>query len=101
MKFLFVSVEALSTDLAWRLKKEGHEVKFYTRSESEKDVGDGFVEKVGAWEPLKDWADVIVFDDLGFGEMADKLRAEGKRVVGGSAYTDRLENEREFGQDEL
>ncbi len=101
MKFLFVSVEALSTDLAWRLKKEGHEVKFYTRSESEKDVGDGFVEKVIAWEPLKDWADVIVFDDLGFGETADKLRAEGKLVVGGSAYTDRLENEREFGQDEL
>ncbi|TMP97885.1 MAG: phosphoribosylamine-glycine ligase, partial [Thaumarchaeota archaeon] len=43
MKFLFVSVEALSTDLAWRLKQEGHDVKFYTRSESEKDVGDGFV----------------------------------------------------------
>ena len=101
MKFLFVSVEALSTDLAWRLKMEGHDVKFYTRSESEKDVGDGFVEKVGAWEPLKDWADVIVFDDLGFGETADKLRGEGKLVVGGSSYTDRLENEREFGQDEL
>ena len=101
MKFLFVSVEALSTDLAWRLKQEGHDVKFYTRSESEKDVGDGFVEKVGAWEPLKDWADVIVFDDLGFGETADKLRGEGKLVVGGSSYTDRLENEREFGQDEL
>ncbi|TMQ01202.1 MAG: hypothetical protein E6K99_00755, partial [Thaumarchaeota archaeon] len=99
--FLFVSVEALSTDLAWGLKKEGHEVKFYTRSESEKDVGDGFVEKVSAWEPLKDWADVIIFDDLGFGETADELRAEGKLVVGGSAYTDRLENEREFGQDEL
>jgi len=101
MKFLFVSVEALSTDLAWGLKKEGHDVKFYTRSESEKDVGDGFVDKVSAWEPLKDWADVIVFDDLGFGETADKLRAEGKLVVGGSIYTDRLENEREFGQDEL
>src|SRR5712692_2196730 len=101
MKFLFVSVEALSTDLAWRLKKEGHDVKFYTRSESEKDVGDGFVEKVSAWEPLKDWADVIVFDDLGFGETADKLRAEGKKVVGGSTYTDKLENDREFGQEEL
>src|SRR5207249_6871562 len=30
-----------------------------------------------------------------------KLRGEGKLVVGGSSYTDRLENEREFGQDEL
>ena len=64
-------------------------------------MGDGFVEKVDAWEPLKDWAEVIVFDDIGFGELAEKLRAEGKAVVGGSAYTDRLENDREFGQTEL
>jgi phosphoribosylamine-glycine ligase len=99
--FLFVSVEALSTDLAWQLAKAGHSVKLFTRSQSEKDVGDGFVEKVDAWEPLKDWAEVIVFDDIGFGELAEKLRVEGKLVVGGSVYTDRLENDREFGQAEL
>ena len=99
--FLFVSVEALSTDLAWQLTKAGHSVKFFTKSQSEKDVGDGFVEKVDAWEPLKDWAEVIVFDDIGFGELAEKLRHDGKAVVGGSPYTDRLENEREFGQTEL
>ena len=99
--FLFVSIEALSTDLAWQLTKSGHQVKFFTKSASEKDVGDGFVEKVDAWEPLKDWAEVIVFDDIGFGELAEKLRAEGKAVVGGSVYTDNLENDREFGQTEL
>ena len=99
--FLFVSVEALSTDLAWQLTKAGHKVKFFTKSQNEKDVGDGFVEKVDAWEPLKDWAEVIVFDDIGFGELAEKLRAEGKFVVGGSVYTDKLENDREFGQKEL
>jgi len=76
-------------------------VKFFTKSQNEKDVGDGFVEKAEAWEPLKDWAEVIVFDDIGFGELAEKLRHEGKFVVGGSVYTDRLENEREFGQKEL
>ena len=99
--FLFVSLEALSTDLAWQLTKAGHQVKFFTKSQSEKDVGDGFVEKVEAWEPLKDWAEVIIFDDIGFGEVAEKLRAEGKAVVGGSVYTDKLENDREFGQNEL
>ena len=99
--FLFVSIEALSTDLAWHLTKAGHQVKFYTKSQSEKDVGDGLVEKVDAWESLKDWAEVIVFDDIGFGELAEKLRAEGKAVVGGSVYTDRLENDRGFGQNEL
>jgi phosphoribosylamine-glycine ligase/intein/homing endonuclease len=99
--FLFVSIEALSTDLAWQLAKAGHQVKLFTKSQSEKDVGDGFVEKVDAWEPFKDWAEVIVFDDIGFGELAEKLRTEGKAVVGGSVYTDKLENDREFGQKEL
>ena len=101
MKFLFVTNESLSADLAWQLKKEGHEVKMYCHSQGEKDVGLGFFEKVDEWEPLKDWADVIIFDDIGFGNKADQLRAEGKFVVGGSPYSDKLELDREFGQAEL
>src|SRR5689334_2840669 len=101
MRFLFVSAEALSVDLAYKLTQEHNEVKFFIQSQTEKDVGDGFVEKVSNWEELLQWSDVVVFDDIGFGKIADKLRLEGKRVVGGSAYTDRLENEREYGQQEL
>jgi phosphoribosylamine--glycine ligase len=101
MKFLFVSPEALSLDLAYKIVQEGHEVKFSIHGETEKDVGDGFVEKVEKWEELVPWADVIVFDDIAFGRVADRMRAEGKKVVGGSAYTDRLESDREFGQTEL
>jgi phosphoribosylamine--glycine ligase len=101
VKFLFVSPEALSVDLAYVLRQEGNDVKFFIQSATEKDVGDGFVEKIDSWEDQIDWADVIVFDDIGFGRTAEKLRAEGKKVVGGSVYTDRLENEREFGQQEL
>ena len=101
MKFLFVSPEALSIDLAYLVTQEGNDVKFFVQSATEKDVGDGFVEKVDSWEDLVDWAEVIIFDDIGFGKTAEKLRAEGKKVVGGSTYTDRLENEREFGQQEL
>jgi phosphoribosylamine-glycine ligase len=101
VKFLFVSPEALSVDLAHVLRQEGNDIKFFVQSATEKDVGDGFVEKVDSWEDQVDWADVIVFDDIGFGKTAEKLRAEGRKVIGGSAYTDRLENEREFGQQEL
>ncbi|MDV3293481.1 MAG: hypothetical protein LYZ70_04345 [Nitrososphaerales archaeon] len=101
MKFLFVTYEALSADLAWQLKKEGHDVKFYCHDQAEKDVGDGFFEKVEEWEPFKDWADVIIMDDIDFGPKAEQLRAEGKHVVGGSVYTDKLELDREFGQVEL
>ncbi len=93
--------ESLSADLAWQLKKEGHDVKMFCRDQGEKDVGFGFFEKVDEWEPLKDWAEVIIFDDIGFGSKAEQLRSEGKFVVGGSTYTDKLELDREFGQSEL
>ena len=101
MKFLFVTFESLSADLAWQLTKEGHEVKLFCQNQAEKDVGNGFVEKVDDWETMKDWADILVFDDVGFGAKADQLRKEGKFVVGGSVYTDKLELDREFGQAEL
>lgn len=100
-KFLFVSLESLSGDLAWHLSKEGHEVKAYIKAKSDFDVYNGFIEKVDNWESYKDWADVLVFDDVEFGDVADKLRKNGKLVIGGSKYTDMLEMDRDFGQTEL
>jgi phosphoribosylamine--glycine ligase len=100
-KFLFVSYESLSGDLAWQIKKEGHDVKAFIEREGDKEVFDGFIEKVDDWKQYKDWADVIVFDDIGFGNDAEILRKEGKLVIGGSKYTDKLEEDREFAQDEM
>ncbi len=100
-KFLFVSFESLSGDLAWQIKKEGHEVKIFIKAGQDRDVYDGFLEKVDDWKSYVDWADVIVFDDVGFGSQADNLRKNGKLVIGGSVYTDRLEEDREFGQAEM
>ena len=100
-KFLFVSLESLSGDLAWQLIKEGHEVKAYIKDKHDADVYNGFIEKVDNWESYKDWADVIVFDDVEFGEIADKLRKNSKLVIGGSVYTDNLEMDRDFGQVEM
>lgn len=101
LKFLFVALESLSGDLAWTLKKEGHEVKIYIKEKRDHDVYNGFLDKVNKWEKWIDWADVIVFDDVEFGYAAEKLRRKGKPVIGGSVYTDRLEIDREFGQQEL
>ncbi|MBI1866360.1 MAG: phosphoribosylamine--glycine ligase [Candidatus Staskawiczbacteria bacterium] len=100
-KFLFVSWESLSGDLALQIKKEGHEVRIYVKAESDKDVYDGFLEKVSDWKEHIEWSDIIVFDDVGFGKEADELRKSGKLVVGGSVYTDKLEEDREFGQSEM
>ncbi|MBI5076830.1 phosphoribosylamine--glycine ligase [Candidatus Falkowbacteria bacterium] len=101
-KFLFVSFDALITDIAWQVLKEGHEAKYFIENDDEKDIGDGFVAKTDDWKAEVDWADIIVFDDvLGHGAQAEKLRASGKLVIGGTAYTDKLEDDRAFGQEEL
>ena len=100
--FLFVSYEALIVDTAWQVSKEGHNVKFFIKNSTEKEIGDGFVQKSQDWKEDVAWADVVVFDDvLGMGKEAQKLRAEGKLAVGGTPYTDRLEDDRAFGQEEL
>src|SRR5262245_6952661 len=101
-KFLFVSYTGLIADIAWQVLKEGHEAKLYIDTASEREIGDGFVPKTGDWRAELEWADVVVFDDvLGMGTMADELRKQGKPVVGGTPYTDRLEDDRGFGQQEL
>jgi phosphoribosylamine---glycine ligase len=101
-KFLIVSYDALATDLAWTIKKEGNEVKYFIQTEKYKDIGDGFVEKSADWRVDAEWADVIIFDDvLGHGTWAKELRDKGKLVVGGTPYTDMLEDDRSFGQNEL
>lgn len=100
--FLFISWDGLITDIAWHIKKEGHQVRYYIKEPEEREVGDGFIEKTFEWQKEIDWADIIVFDDvLGQGTLAKKLRERGKKVIGGTPYTDRLEDERAFGQEEL
>ncbi|MCL5435843.1 MAG: phosphoribosylamine--glycine ligase, partial [Patescibacteria group bacterium] len=101
-KFLFVSWISLSGDLAWKIQREGHEVKAYIDNKLERDdVYSGILDKVDDWKKWVDWADVIIFDDIGFGRHAEALRKKGKKVIGGSSYTDRLEHNREFGQEEM
>jgi phosphoribosylamine--glycine ligase len=100
--FLFVSLDALIGDIAWQVQKEGHNVKYYIDDPGERDIADGFIPKTEDWQAEVAWADVVVFDDvLGQGANAKKLRDEGKLVVGGTPYTDMLEDDRSFGQGEL
>ena len=101
-RFLFISKEALISDIAWQIVKEGHEAKYFIEHQKDREVADGFVQKVDNWEKEVGWADVIVFDDvLGHGTIADKLRKEGRNVIGGTPYTDMLEHDRAIGQEEL
>jgi len=100
--FLFISIDGLIGDICWQVVKEGHNVKYYIKEPEEKDVGEGFVQMVDSWENEVNWADVIIFDDvLGQGAKAKKLREKGKAVIGGTPYSDMLEDDRAFGQEEM
>jgi phosphoribosylamine--glycine ligase len=102
-RFLFVSYEGLIADIAWQVIREGHQAKLWIQTPEVKEMGDGLVPKVDDWRREVDWAEVVVFDDVlgGMGTLAQELRQAGKAVVGGSPYTDRLEEDRAFGQQEL
>jgi len=103
VKFLFVSYEGLTADLARQVVKEGHEARMWIQDPELQEIGDGFVPKTKDWKNEVDWAEVVVFDDVlgGMGSHAEELRRRGKHVVGGSSYSDRLEEDRAFGQQEL
>ena len=100
-RFLFVSKEGAIPDLAATVKAEGHDVRMAILDRDEREVGDGFVEKVDDWHSHSEWADTIIFDYAEFGVEAEELRKHGCSVVGGTPYTDRLEMDREFAQAEM
>lgn len=101
IKFLFVSKYGEILDIANAVQDEGNLVKLFVDDKGSREIGDGFVPKTKSWKKQVDWADIIVFDYTGYGAVAEELRAKGKLVFGGTAYTDKLELDRSFGQDEL
>lgn len=102
MRVLFVSGELIGAALAYKLKKEGCDVRLYIEDESREDCLAGMVKKTADWKKELKWvgkAGLIVFDDVGYGKIQDELRTEGFLVVGGSEGGDRLEEDRQFAQE--
>lgn len=104
MKVLFISGELISGDLAYKLKKEGCDVKLFIDDENMRDCLDGLVEKIDNWKDQLNWVGkegLIVFDDVGYGEDQDTLRKEGYTVLGAGARGDILELDRVHAQEIL
>jgi phosphoribosylamine--glycine ligase len=89
-----------------RLIEDGHEVKVAASDPMAAGTLAGLVEKVADWRSELDWLraagddGVILFENVadGSGALQDRLRRDGFNVIGGSAYGDRLENDRAFAQ---
>jgi phosphoribosylamine--glycine ligase len=86
-------------DLYLRLLARGCEVRVFADEGEDILVGD--VARCVDWRDELGWVGkdgIILFESTGFGAQQDELRAQGHRVFGGSAFGDRLELERDFGQ---
>jgi phosphoribosylamine--glycine ligase len=93
--------------LYMRLIESGHEVKIAVSEPLAEGTMAGLVARTSDWRHELDWisrpgADgVILFEAVGFGALQDQLRAGGFNVIGGSAFGDRLENDRAYALDLL
>lgn len=97
MKILIHSNSGDSAGLAWIMKNEGAQVSMYIKDPFSRTVMDGIIPKFSLIEGLREKPDVVLFDLNGNGETADKIRADGYKVVGGSKLADKLEYDRDYG----
>lgn len=101
MRILGVGTRVYLGDIYLSLRREGHEVRVFAHDPPEQRAFGGLIETVQDWRAELGWVGrdgVLMFEGVGRGATQDALRAEGYRVVGGSAFGDRLEKDRAFGQ---
>ena len=89
------------------LAARGHEVRVFIEDDACSDVFGGMLELSSDWRADLGWVreagdqGVLLFESATRGAEQDALRREGFQVIGGSAFGDRLEADREFGQSVL
>jgi phosphoribosylamine--glycine ligase len=89
------------------LAQRGHEVKVFVEDQASRDVYAGMLDFTPDWRGELGWLreagddGIVLFESAVKGEEQDALRREGLQVIGGSALGDRLEADREFGQQVL
>jgi phosphoribosylamine--glycine ligase len=106
MRFLGIGKSCDLGSLYLRLIEDGHEVRAAVTEPLAAGTLAGLAPHVADWRGELDWvraagADgVILFESVaeGSGALQDSLRRAGLRVIGGSAFGDRLENDRAFAQ---
>jgi phosphoribosylamine--glycine ligase len=106
MRFLGIGDFCDLSSLYVRLLEEGHEVKVYIANELCQQTLSGIVPRVRDWRTEIPWIrgagtdGIILFENAAEnrGALQDAMRLEGLNVIGGSAYGDRLENDRAYAQ---
>jgi phosphoribosylamine--glycine ligase len=106
MRFLGIGDYCDLSSLYLSLLAEGHEVKVHIANALCRDTLAGLATRVDDWRDELAWvrdagdAGIILFENTAErrGQLQDELRREGFHVIGGSAYGDKLENDRAYAQ---
>ena len=101
MRILAIGPRIYLGDIYLSLMRDGHEVRVFAFDPPEQRAFGGMISTVENWREQLGWVGpdgIILFEGVGRGTLQDQLRAEGYRVVGGSALGDRLEIDRAYGQ---
>jgi phosphoribosylamine--glycine ligase len=98
MRILIYSLEGDSSGLAYQMHQEGAQVWLFIKERSMRRTMEGIVPHVQTLEEgLSKKPDYILFDLNKDGKVADKLRADGWKVINGSALADKMEFDRAYG----
>ena len=104
MRILGVSETCDLGSMYLRLIAEGHEVRVAVSEPLAAGTMAGLVPRTPDWRAELPWVreagddGFLLFEAVGFGPLQDELRSDGLNVVGGSAFGDRLEEDRAFAQ---
>lgn len=109
MRFLGIGDSCDLGALYLSLLSEGHEVKVHIAKPLCRGTLAGLVQQTSDWKRELAWLQsgdgegIVLFENVAEerGQLQDALRRDGYHVIGGSAYGDRLENDRAFAQDVL
>ncbi len=106
MRFLGIGDTCDLGALYCRLIADGHAVRVSISEPLCHGILAGIVERVEEWRDQLGWVreagpdGIILFENVaeGRGALQDELRRDGFNVIGGSAYGDKLEKDRAYGQ---
>lgn len=100
MDILHISLTNDGFSLAKHLADEGNRVWYFCQSHAYDNVGKGLDNPIRVWDyhPYISRAAFIIFDMVGMGAGADRIRKTGRPVIGASEIADKIELHREIGQ---